>query len=84
MNTNYTNSMKSITGDPHRDANIRETSFLVLKARKLAEAAKAKQAKQEKPDWITDEQWKAVPSEDWWKNQKSGTEYIKQSSPATP
>ncbi len=36
-----------------------------------------------KPDWITDEQWKAVPSISWWEDQKQGAEYIKQSKPRT-
>jgi hypothetical protein len=38
---------------------------------------------QQKPDWITDEQWKAVPSISWWEDQKKGEEYIKQSNPRT-
>jgi hypothetical protein len=36
-----------------------------------------------KPDWITDEQWKAVPSVQWWENQRDGEIYIKQSKPVT-
>jgi hypothetical protein len=40
--------------------------------------------KKEKPDWITDRQWKAVPSEGHWLSQKRGAEYIAQSKPATP
>lgn len=39
--------------------------------------------KQVKPDWITDEQWKAVPSIGWWEDRKQGAEYIKQSKPRT-
>jgi len=39
--------------------------------------------KQQKPDWITDEQWKAVPSISWWEDRKQGAEYIKQSKPRT-
>ena len=27
-----------------------------------------------KPDWVTDRQWKAVPNEDHWLNQKKGEE----------
>ena len=25
-----------------------------------------------KPDWITEEQWKTVPSVQWWEDQKQG------------
>lgn len=39
--------------------------------------------KEVKPDWITDEQWEAIPYSDHWLNQKEGAEYIKQSKPAT-
>jgi len=45
--------------------------------------AKQLQNTQQKPDWITDEQWKAVPSISWWEDQKQGAEYIKQSKPRT-
>ena len=38
---------------------------------------------QTKPDWITDEQWKAVPSISWWEDRKPGAEYIKQSKTPT-
>jgi hypothetical protein len=37
-----------------------------------------------KPDWITEEQWKTVPSVQWWEDQKQGEIYIKQSKPVTP
>lgn len=53
------------------------------KVKELNEELKAKQ-KEVKPDWITDEQWKAIPYSDHWLNQKKGAEYIKQSKPATP
>jgi hypothetical protein len=36
-----------------------------------------------KPDWITEEQWKNVPSVQWWEDQKQGEIYIKQSKPVT-
>jgi hypothetical protein len=36
-----------------------------------------------KPDWITQEQWKNVPSVQWWVNQKQGEIYIKQLKPVT-
>lgn len=39
---------------------------------------------QEKPDWITDEQWAAVPHVEWWENNRKGAEYIAQSKPHTP
>ncbi len=45
--------------------------------------AKQQQVTKQKPDWITDEQWKAVPSIGWWEDQKQGAEYIKQSKPRT-
>jgi hypothetical protein len=38
---------------------------------------------QTKPDWITDEQWKAVPSIGWWENNRKGAEHIAQSKPPT-
>jgi hypothetical protein len=25
-----------------------------------------------KPDWITEEQWKTLPSVQWWEDQKQG------------
>lgn len=40
-------------------------------------------ANTQKPDWITEEQWKTVPSVQWWKDQKQGEIYIKQSKPLT-
>lgn len=40
--------------------------------------------KKEKPDWITDRQWAAVPSEGHWLSQKRIGESIVQSKPATP
>lgn len=40
--------------------------------------------KQEKPDWITDRQWKTVPNEDHWLSQKRIGEYIANSKPVTP
>jgi hypothetical protein len=48
----------------------------VLRAKQLQDTL-------QKPDWITDEQWKAVPSISWWEDQKQGAEYIKQSKPRT-
>jgi hypothetical protein len=39
--------------------------------------------KEQKPDWITDKQWKAVPSISWWEDRKKGLEYIAQSKPQT-
>lgn len=27
-----------------------------------------------KPDWITDEQWKAVPSVEWWEDSRKRAE----------
>ena len=41
-------------------------------------------ANTQKPNWITDKQWKTVPSVQWWENQKQGEIYIKQSKPVTP
>lgn len=38
---------------------------------------------QTKPDWITEEQWKAVPSIGWWENNRKGAEHIAQSKPPT-
>ena len=40
--------------------------------------------KQIKPDWITEDQWKAVPSISWWEDQKAGKEYLEQQKPVTP
>jgi hypothetical protein len=37
-----------------------------------------------RPDWITPEQWSAVPSVTWWEDQKKGAEYIAQSKPMSP
>lgn len=39
--------------------------------------------KQVKPDWITDEQWVAVPSEFHWLSQKRGAESLAQSKTQT-
>lgn len=38
---------------------------------------------QKKPDWITDEQWKANPNVGWWEKCKSRKEYIAQQKPVT-
>ena len=40
----------------------------------------------QKPEWITEEQWKAVPSIGWWENNRKGAEYIKeyQKHPLSP
>lgn len=38
---------------------------------------------QTKPDWITLEQWKAVPNVQWWENNRARSEYIKNSRPVT-
>lgn len=38
---------------------------------------------QTKPDWITPEQWKAVPNVQWWENNRASSEYIKNSRPVT-
>lgn len=40
--------------------------------------------KSEKPEWITERQWEAVPSVNHWLNQKKGMESYAQSKPATP
>lgn len=53
-------------------------------SRKAKERIASKKQKEVKPDWITDEQWEAIPYSDHWLNQKKGAEYIKQSKPATP
>jgi hypothetical protein len=37
-----------------------------------------------KPNWITAEQWSAVPFIDWWADSKKRMEYIAQSKPVTP
>ena len=39
--------------------------------------------KKEKPDWINDEQWAAIPSETHWLNQKKGAEFIVKSKTLT-
>ncbi len=39
---------------------------------------------QQKPNWITKEQWTAVPSINWWADSKKRMEYIAQSKPVTP
>ena len=36
-----------------------------------------------KQDWITQEQWKTVPSVQWWEDQGQGKLYIEQSKPLT-
>ena len=36
-----------------------------------------------KQDWITEEQWKTVPSVQWWEDQRQGKLYIEQSKPLT-
>lgn len=38
---------------------------------------------QVKPDWITDKQWKAVPSIGWWEDRKKGAESQAQLKPVT-
>ena len=40
-------------------------------------------ANKTKPDWISEKQWRNVPSVQWWENQKQGEIYIKQSKPVT-
>lgn len=40
--------------------------------------------KKTKPDWITLEQWKAVPDEQWWMDEKKKKQYLAQSKPHTP
>lgn len=42
------------------------------------------QTEKGKPDWITEAQWKAVPSVEWWEDQKKGAESIAQQKPVTP
>ena len=37
--------------------------------------------KEIKPDWITDEQWKAVPSIGWWKDVQKKKESIAKQKP---
>ena len=37
-----------------------------------------------KPDWITDEQWAAVPSVGWWEDSRKRAQSIAQSKPVTP
>ena len=39
--------------------------------------------KEQKPDWITDEQWKAVPSITWWEDSKIRKESIARQKPST-
>jgi hypothetical protein len=39
--------------------------------------------KQTKPDWITDKQWKTVPTIAWWEDSKKRMKSIEQSKPAT-
>ena len=36
-----------------------------------------------KQEWITQEQWKTVPSVQWWEGQRQGRLYIEQSKPLT-
>jgi len=36
-----------------------------------------------KPDWITEKQWKNVPSVQWWEDRRDGKIYIEQSKPVT-
>lgn len=38
---------------------------------------------QEKPDWITDEQWATVPNVQWWEDVEKGKQYIANSKPHT-
>ena len=53
------------------------------KIRKEFKDQNKKNGSTKKPDWITAEQWKAVPSISWWEDQKQGAEFIKQSKPRT-
>jgi len=39
--------------------------------------------KEQKPDWITDEQWKGVPSIAWWENNKKIGESLARQKPST-
>jgi hypothetical protein len=41
-------------------------------------------SKQQKPDWITDQQWKAVPSVEWWEDARVKMQSIAQRKPLTP
>jgi hypothetical protein len=54
-----------------------------LLLRGMAKAKGIDPDSQVKPDWITDEQWKAVPSVEWWENNRKGAESIAQSKPQT-
>lgn len=38
---------------------------------------------QKKPDWITDEQWKANPNVSWWEHSKACGEYIAKQKPVS-
>ena len=35
------------------------------------------------PDWITDEQWKAVPSAQWWEDSRRCAEYLANAEPVS-
>lgn len=37
-----------------------------------------------KPDWITDQEWKAVPSVGWWEDVRVMKESIARQKPVTP
>lgn len=42
-----------------------------------------KKQKVEKPDWITDKEWNAVPSVGWWEDVRVRKQSIAQQKPAT-
>ena len=43
-----------------------------------------KNQEQQRPDWITPEQWEAVPYVSWWEANRRGEELNKQSKPVLP
>ena len=45
---------------------------------------KTEQYKQTRPDWITEEQWKTVPSVQWWEDVRVMKQSIAQQKPVTP
>ncbi len=38
---------------------------------------------QKKPDWITEEQWQAVPSVGWWENSRKCSQSLARQKPST-
>ena len=76
--TSYTELMSQVI-NPDYDNQI---ELLKQAIRASSDKASAME-KEQKPDWITDEQWKGVPSIAWWENNKKIGESLARQKPST-